>query len=255
MMDYQQAWQLQDRFSAEIADGSRLDSLLLLEHPHTYTFGRRGHPENLLWDEAEMKRRGVSIHWVDRGGDVTYHGPGQLVGYPLLKLGVSKLRLDASRDSTRLPQADYVGYVRRLEQVLILTLARLGVPARQVEGLTGVWVDPGLRVQGYLTTVDEGASIDPQNESRGSNLDTQNMPSKIAAIGVKVDARGVTRHGFALNVNPDMSYWEGIIGCGLVGYPVTCLSDRLSFPPAMAQVSDEVIRAFSQVLGYDMIEV
>ena len=224
LMDYRQAWQLQDKLSAEIADGLRPDSLLLLEHPHTYTFGRRGHPENLLWDETELARRGVSIHWVDRGGDVTYHGPGQLVGYPLLRLGTSRLRVDASNNSARLPQADYVGYVRRLEQVIILTLARLDVPARQVEGLTGVWVD------------------------------TQNTQSKIAAIGVKVDARGVTRHGLALNVDPDMSYWEGIIGCGLVGYSVTCLADLRGVAPPMTQVTDEIIHAFAQVFGYDMIE-
>lgn len=225
LMDYQQAWQLQDSLVAEIAEESRPDSLLLLEHPHTYTFGRRGNAENLLWDEIELARRGVSIHWVDRGGDVTYHGPGQLVGYPLLKLGSTKLRVDASNNSAHLPQADYVGYVRRLEQVIILTLARLGISARQVEGLTGVWVD------------------------------TQDSPAKIAAIGVKVDARGVTRHGFALNVDPDMSYWEGIIGCGLVGYPVTCMANLLAEHPPMAQVIDETILAFAQVFGYEMIEV
>jgi hypothetical protein len=84
LVEYQQAWQLQDELAAEIASGRRPPTLLLLEHPHTYTFGRSGHPENLLWDGDELARRGVSVHWVDRGGDVTYHGPGQLVGYPLL---------------------------------------------------------------------------------------------------------------------------------------------------------------------------
>jgi lipoyl(octanoyl) transferase len=221
LVEYQQAWELQDRLAAEIAKGKRPPTLLLLEHPHTYTFGRRGHLENLLWDEDELARRGVTIHWVDRGGDVTYHGPGQLVGYPLLPLRTEGLRLDPSSGSARLPQADYVGYVRRLEEVLILALARLGVSARPVPGMTGVWVDN----------------------------------SKIAAIGVKVDAHGVTRHGFALNVNPDMSYWEGIIGCGLVGYQVTSLAALLGVAPPMQQVADEVVGAFARVFGYEVDEI
>ena len=232
LMEYQEAWQLQDSMASEIAEGRRPPTLLLLEHPHTYTFGRRGHAENLLWDEAEMIRRGVATYWVDRGGDVTYHGPGQLVGYPLLPLGPAGL----SRDSARLPQADYTGYLRRLEQVLILALARLGVSARPVEGLTGVWVERKLKETGYHSPL--------------SNLDSRTL-AKIAAIGVKVDARGVTRHGFALNVNPDMSYWEGIIACGLVGHPVTSLAELLVEAPSMGQVAGEVMRAFTQVFDYE----
>jgi lipoate-protein ligase B len=227
VMEYEAAWRLQDRLATEIAAGQRPATLLLLEHPHTYTFGRRGHIENLLWDEADLRRRGIAVHWVDRGGDVTYHGPGQLVGYPLLPLVASGLTLEASGDSLRLPQADYVGYIRRLEQTLILALARLGVPAFQVEGMTGVWVNrmPGEAAQDA-------------------------SPAKIGAIGVKVDARGVTRHGFALNVNPDMSYWEGIIGCGLVGYPVTCLAEIMQPVPGMDTVAEEVISAFTRTYGF-----
>jgi len=86
LIEYERAWKLQDEYAAEIAAGRRLPTLLLLEHPHTFTFGRKGHVENLLWSPEEMTRRGVSVHWVDRGGDVTYHGPGQLVGYPLIPL-------------------------------------------------------------------------------------------------------------------------------------------------------------------------
>ena len=236
LVEYQAAWELQDTLAAEVADGGRPPTLLLLEHPHTYTFGRRGHLENLLWDEAELARRGVTIHWVDRGGDVTYHGPGQLVGYPLLPLGVAGLRFDSTSGSVHLPQADYVGYVRRLEETIILALARLGVPARQVDGMTGVWVEQVA------------------DRSRNSNLDSP-LVAKIAAIGVKVDARGVTRHGFALNVAPDMSFWEGIIGCGLVGYPVTCLAELLGAPPPMTRVADEVVRAFAQVFKYEINEI
>jgi lipoate-protein ligase B len=254
LVEYQQAWELQDRLAVEIAEGRRPPTLLLLEHPHTYTFGRRGHQENLLWDEAELAQRGVAVHWVDRGGDVTYHGPGQLVGYPLLPLKAEGLRIDLSSGSARLPQADYVGYVRRLEEVLIRALARLGVSARPVPGMTGVWVEQGLKVEGYGLKVERGSTQAPDHDSPSSTLESPQL-AKIAAIGVKVDARGITRHGFALNVNPDMSYWEGIIACGLVGYPVTSLAALLEVALPMGHVADEVIEAFGRVFGFDIDEM
>jgi lipoate-protein ligase B len=224
LVPYAEAWKLQDTLAAQVAAGEHPPALLLLEHPHTYTFGRRGQAKNLLWGEAELARRGIQVHWVDRGGDVTYHGPGQLVGYPLLPLSTQGLQVEPGSDSARLPQADYVGYVRRLEETLVRALLRLGVTATRIDGLTGVWVpQPGAQ------------------------------PAKLAAIGVKVDARGITRHGFALNVNPDMSYWQGIIGCGLEGVAVTCLADLLPAVPSMDQVCDEVINAFGQVFGYQML--
>ncbi len=231
LVAYEPVWRLQAELAAEIAAGDRPPTLLLLEHTHTYTFGRRGQLENLLWDEQELQRRGVAIHWVDRGGDVTYHGPGQLVGYPLLPLGTVGQRVDPEKMSSRLPQADYVGYVRRLEEVLILALARLGVASQQVPGLTGVWVD----------------GCDAAVHAAGISV-----PAKIAAIGLKVDARGISRHGFALNVNPDMAYWQGIVGCGLVDHPVTCLRDVLPHPLAMEVVQDAVVAAFGFVFDYQM---
>jgi lipoate-protein ligase B len=239
VIEYQEAWRLQERLAAEIAAGQRPATLLLLEHPHTYTFGRRGHIENLLWDENDLAQRGIAVHWVDRGGDVTYPGPGQLVGYPLLSLVASGLRLEASGNSLRLPQADYVGYVRRLEQTLILALAQLGVSAFQVEGKTGVWVE--------TSPIERSA-----DESEPTPQDSS--PAKIAAIGVKVDVQGVTRHGFALNVNPDMSYWEGIVGCGLLGYPVTRLAEILQPLPGMDIVTDMVISAFARTYGFKITQ-
>jgi len=243
-ISYQQAWALQNELAAEIAVSARAPTLLLLEHPHTYTFGRRGQAENLLWDEAELARRGASVHWVDRGGDVTYHGPGQLVGYPLLPLGMVNLRPNG--ETARLPQADYVGYIRKLELVLITALASLGLHSGQVSGLTGVWVpgtppDPKETSSTQTPSSDEPEFIDPQVHS-----------AKIAAIGVKVDAKGVSRHGFALNVNPDMAYWEGIIGCGLWGYRITSLAEWLNPVPAMEVVATAVIAAFGKVFGYEM---
>ncbi|HNE03899.1 MAG TPA: hypothetical protein PLT08_05245, partial [Anaerolineales bacterium] len=108
LIDYEQAWKLQDEYAGEIAKGLRPPTLLLLEHPHVYTFGRKGNASNLLWNENQLKEKGIATYWVDRGGDVTYHGPGQLVGYPLIPLG--RLNQD-----NRLPEADYVGYIRKLE--------------------------------------------------------------------------------------------------------------------------------------------
>src|SRR5512139_947293 len=133
LIEYERAWKLQDEYALEIAEEKRPPTLLLLEHPHVYTFGRRGRQENLLWGEAQLKEKGIATHWVDRGGDVTYHGPGQLVGYPLLPLSPVPL---SSENDGRIPKADYVGYVRKLEEMLIIVLARLGIVAGQRPGLT-----------------------------------------------------------------------------------------------------------------------
>ncbi|HEY9527951.1 MAG TPA: lipoyl(octanoyl) transferase LipB [Anaerolineales bacterium] len=234
LVEYERAWKLQEEYAREIAEGNRPPTLLLLEHPHVYTFGRRGKQENLLWGESQLKEKGIAIHWVDRGGDVTYHGPGQLVGYPLLPLGgVQSLE---ALDSVRIPQADYVGYVRKLEQTLILTLARMGLAAGQRPGLTGVWIQ-----------------ADVHSRCPRCKPEDRRKPAKIAAIGVKVDARGISRHGFALNVNPDMEYWEGIIACGLQDEPVVSLADLFPEPPPMERVKQEVVAAFGEIFSYEMI--
>jgi lipoate-protein ligase B len=230
LIEYEAAWKLQEEYAREITEGKRSPTLLLLEHPHVYTFGRRGHQENLLWGESQLKEKGIAVHWVDRGGDVTYHGPGQLVGYPLIPL--TPVPPSPGNDG-RIPQADYVGYVRKLEQTLIVALARLGVAAGQRSGLTGVWIQ-----------------ADVHSRCPRCKPEDRRRPAKIAAIGVKVDARGVSRHGFALNVDPDMEYWEGIIGCGLQDESIVSLADLFAEPPSMERVKSEVIAAFGQVLGY-----
>ncbi|HNH04699.1 MAG TPA: lipoyl(octanoyl) transferase LipB [Anaerolineales bacterium] len=224
LIEYEKAWKLQDDYAAEIAEGKRPPTLLLLEHPHVYTFGRKGHAENLLWNEEQLKQKGIATHWVDRGGDVTYHGPGQLVGYPLLSLG--KLN-----NENKLPEADYVGYVRKLEETLITALMHFGIVSGQRSGLTGVWIQS-----------------DVHSRCPRCSPEDRKKPAKIAAIGVKVDARGITRHGFALNVEPDMEYWNGIIACGL-NEPVVSLSDLLDPAPSMQQVKAEVTRAFREVFA------
>jgi lipoyl(octanoyl) transferase len=224
LIEYEQAWKLQDQYAAEISEGKRAPTLLLLEHPHVYTFGRRGHSENLLWGEEQLKKKTIAIHWVDRGGDVTYHGPGQLVGYPLLPLGMVN-------SDQKIPEADYVGYVRKLEKMLIGALVNLGIGAGQRSGLTGVWIQ-----------------ADVHSRCPRCKPEDREKPAKIAAIGVKVDGRGISRHGFALNVNPDMEYWDGIIACGL-SEPVVSLADLLSPVPAMKKVKEEVLAAFEQVFN------
>ncbi len=239
LIDYEAAWRMQEQYAGEIAAGARPPTLLLLEHPHVYTFGRKGHSENLLWGEEQLRRRGISVLWVDRGGDVTYHGPGQLVGYPLIPLGrpgemdVRQAASDGPESasiSTRIPQADYVEYLRNLERVLIVALAHLGVAAGQQPGLTGVWVQ-----------------ADVYSRCPRCKPEDRQKPAKVAAIGVKVDVHGISRHGFALNVDPDMTYWDGIIACGLADYPVASLADLLSPVPDMPRVKREVARAFGEV--------
>jgi len=242
LIEYGQAWKLQETYALEIADGKRNPTLLLLEHPHVYTFGRKGHAGNLLWNENQLKEKGVSIHWVDRGGDVTYHGPGQLVGYPLIQLGIPHSSPSpvggGALGEERIPAADYVGYVRRLEKTLIIALAHLGVAAGQRPGLTGVWVQ-----------------ADAYSRCPRCRPEDRNKPAKIASIGVKVDSRGITHHGFALNINPDMSYWDGIVACGLAEYPVVSLADLLHEAPSMGQVKEEVARAFEEVFDFHMVLV
>jgi lipoyl(octanoyl) transferase len=234
LMEYERAWKLQDVYAREIAEGKRAPTLLLVEHPHVYTFGRRGKQENLVWGESQLQEKGIAIHWVDRGGDVTYHGPGQLVGYPLIPL--TRIPSHGSGEG-RIPDADYVGYIRKLEETLIVALARLGLVAGQRSGLTGVWIQSDVHSRCPRCT--------PEDRKK---------PAKIAAIGVKVDARGVSRHGFALNVNPDMDYWDGIIACGLQDEPIVSLADLFTEPPPMGRVKQEVVAAFGEVFGYEIKE-
>jgi lipoate-protein ligase B len=212
-VDYHAAWELQRRLADARAVGEIGDTLLVLEHPHTYTLGRSGHREHLLLSDSECAAQGIQVVEVDRGGDITYHGPGQMVVYPILYLG----HPDASG---RLPQVDYVGYLRRLEEVLIRTLAAFGIAGHRETGLTGVWVD-----------------------SAGG-------PDKIAAIGVRVSAQGVSTHGVALNVAPDLGYFAGIVACGIVDKGVTSLHALLGERcPTMAETRRRFAAAFEAVFG------
>ena len=194
-VEYDEAWDLQRAiWEGRTVGRSADDYVLLLEHPHTYTVGRNGDGSNLTVDEGLLDTIGATMHHVDRGGDITYHGPGQLVGYPIVEVP----RLASGYDA--------VGHVRRIEAVLIETLAAFGVDAWAEEGYTGVWTDRG----------------------------------KIAAIGVRV-SRGVSTHGFALNVDPDLTYFDNIVPCGIPDRPVTSLSEALDRRVTIEEVVDELL--------------
>ena len=230
-MPYRAAWDLQQKLAARVARGDTPDTLLVLEHPNVYTLGRSGHLENLLLSKEECDREGISVEWVDRGGDITYHGPGQIVAYPVLALGA----LDPA--SGRLPQVDYLGYLRRLEQVIIAVLAHYGLAAGQWPGKTGVWVQADV--------ASRCPSCPPEKRQR---------PSKIASIGVKVNASGVSQHGFALNVRPSMEYWKGIVACGLPGLEAVSMAELLGEnAPEVKEVAGTVVECFGQIFGYEMI--
>jgi lipoic acid synthetase len=200
-VSYAEANDLQRALHREARD----DYLLLLEHPHVYTLGTRADRAHVL---VAPEKVGAELVATDRGGDVTYHGPGQLVGYPIVTL-------PAWRDGLR----DVVVYVRKLESVLVDALAALGVQAHTEPGFTGVWVD------------DE----------------------KIAAIGVKV-ARGRTRHGFALNVDPDLTMFDHIVPCGIADRGVTSLARVLGREPDARAVVDAVVTRFAATFGYDTLD-
>ncbi|MFQ5943970.1 MAG: lipoyl(octanoyl) transferase LipB [Anaerolineales bacterium] len=229
-IDFLSARAVQEHMAIEVGAGKRPGALFLLEHPHTFTFGRRGKSGNLLWDEGELTDRQVEVHWTDRGGDATYHGPGQLVGYPVIPLG----RLESDN---RLPIGDFIGYLRDLERVLIRALATLGLATGQRKGQTGVWVQP-----------------DVASRCKHCPPAARKNPSKLASIGVRVTAQGVSQHGFALNVAPDMQYWEGIVACDLPDAPMVSLADLLDPAPTIEQVAEAVVSEFGRVFQLQMVE-
>lgn len=237
LVPYRESWQLQKQLAAQRAADLIPDTLLLLEHPHTYTFGRSGHIDNLLWDDTKRAAHGVTIEWVDRGGDVTYHGPGQVVGYPILKLGspVTQTSKVFKTSDVSIPKADYVGYIRKLEDLIIRAIAHFGLVTGQLAGITGVFVQP-----------------DKESRCAFCAPEKRIAPSKIAAIGVKVDGRGISQHGFAINVEPDMDFFVGIVGCGLKDHPAISLGELLIEPPTMAAVMDAVVQQFGKTFEREM---
>ena len=210
-MDYQQAWDMQEDLllSNVTKKGSGLarnteHHLLFVEHPPVYTLGKSGHMEHVLISEAEREEKGIAFFKTNRGGDITFHGPQQLVGYPIFDL--EKFYTDIGK------------YLRNLEEVIILTMAAYGLKGERSTGETGVWLDP--QVQG--------------------------KERKICAMGVRC-SRWITMHGFAFNVNTDLSYFDHIVPCGIKQKAVTSLEKELGHSLDMEEVKQIVKRSFETV--------
>jgi lipoate-protein ligase B len=195
---------LQERAVERLRSGEGAEQLLLLEHPHVFTLGRGADASNILADQDQLQSNSVEVHETGRGGDVTYHGPGQLVGYPIINLKPD--RCDVHR------------YVRALEEVLIRTIADYGIDGGRIEGLTGVWVG---------------------NE-------------KIAAIGVRI-ARWITSHGFALNVNTDLKFFQMIVPCGITDKGVTSISRLVGRDVDLREVAATAAGHFGEVFDRQIV--
>lgn len=206
-VDYSTALQLQQTLVGLVKEGRIGHTLLLLEHPPVITLGRNAAEQNIVASRDLLASKGIELHETDRGGDVTFHGPGQLVGYPIFHL----------RGFT--PRMGAVDFVRKMEEALIRICGDLGVVTHRVAGMTGVWTDE---------------------------------PAKIAAIGVHI-SRGVTSHGFALNVNTDLDYFNLIVPCGIADKPVTSLEQELALSnpprkvPSLEETAELVSRNFGRV--------
>ena len=221
-MEYQQAWDYQERLlqqNVAIKSAAREDTaqaatthyLLLVEHPHVYTLGKSGHMENVLIGEETMEEKGIQFFRSNRGGDITYHGPGQLVGYPILDL--EKFYTDIGK------------YLRNLEEVAIRLLSDYGIVADRSAGETGVWIDPEIK----------------------------GRARKIMAIGVRC-SRWITMHGFALNVNTDLSFFGNIVPCGIVDKQVTSIARELGRAVPMEEVKEKWKTRFAEVFGVAFAE-
>ena len=204
--EYERAWELQKSLHEKRAQQSISDVILLTEHSNTYTIGKSGGDDHLLASEDELKLRDVAVFKTDRGGDITYHGPGQIVCYPIISL--DNYYHDVHR------------YLRDLEEVVIRTLDYYGIIAHREPEYTGVWVGG----------------------------------EKICAIGVKI-SRWVTMHGFALNVNTDLSYFSRIIPCGIFHKGVTSLSQLLDKPVDIAQTKEIILSKFAEVFHAEMEQI
>jgi lipoyl(octanoyl) transferase len=203
-MPYAEALALQADLVKQRRSGEIPDTLLLLEHPHVITLGSGSHAENVLVSADERATRKIELHETGRGGDVTYHGPGQLVGYPILDLKPDR--------------CDVHAYLRDLEQVLIHVVARFGLRAERLEGLTGVWVED----------------------------------RKLAAIGVRVSSGWITSHGFALNVSTDLSFFQTIVPCGIRQHGVSSIARELGTEVPFTIVQDAVVAEFAALFSRDL---
>ncbi len=245
-IDYATGLRLQQRLVDLRKEGRIGDVLLLLEHPPVITLGRNAETANILASPELLSERGVEVFECDRGGDVTFHGPSQLVGYPIFDL-----RGFSSEDGKR-KTLGAVEYVRRLEEILIRTCKDFAIPTKRIPGLTGVWIEPNILSS---RAKQDDPQADRLSESRELVFSRE---AKIAAIGVHI-SRGVTSHGFALNVDPDLSFFDLIIPCGITTKPVTSMAKELDKSIPMQDVAHSVSRNFgtvfqSQILWLESLE-
>jgi len=217
LIGYAEAYALQRRVVAARKAEAIQDVLLLCQHPHVITQGRNGKREHLLAGEQVLRQKGVEFYETSRGGDVTYHGPGQMVGYPILNLAAIR--------------RDVVWYVRMLEEVMIRASADFGVTAARETGKTGVWVAPSEELR----------------QSAQRTQSSQSSPEKLGAIGVHI-SRWVTSHGLAYNISTDLSYFDLIVPCGIADAGVTSLSAELSRQLSVDNVRARVADAVCDVL-------
>ena len=243
-MDYATGLRLQQRLVALRKEEKIGNVLLLLEHSPVITLGRNAKASNVIASPGLLVQRGVEIFECDRGGDVTFHGPGQIVGYPIFDL-----RGFASPDGKR-KTLGVVEFVRRLEEVLIRTCAHFSIPTKRVAGLTGVWTDVADAGSG-TAYVETKASAVQRSEA---SVPDHGPEAKLAAIGVHI-SRFVTSHGFALNVNTDLSYFNLIIPCGVTAKPVTSMQQELGKPLELNAVAESISRNFGTVFSSQMLWV
>jgi lipoyl(octanoyl) transferase len=220
LIGYAEAYALQKRVVAARKADAIGDVLLLCEHTPVITRGRNGKREHLLVSENVLRQRNVEFHESSRGGDVTYHGPGQLVGYPILQLGAIR--------------KDVVWYVRMLEEVMIRTSAEFGISAHREEGKTGIWV-----------------ADEEQDFTQSSEREEGIAPEKLGAIGVHI-SRWVTSHGFAYNVATDLRNFDLIVPCGIVGRRATSLEKLLGRAVSVRDIEPRMVRHFGDVFGLEM---
>jgi lipoyl(octanoyl) transferase len=252
-VDYATGLRLQEQLVALRKEEKIGDVLLLLEHSPVITLGRNAKAANVIASPELLARRSVKIFECDRGGDVTFHGPGQIVGYPIFDL-----RSFAMPDGKR-KTLGVIEFVRRLEEVLIRTCADFGIPTKRVAGLTGVWTDPPSGPYSNLSfraekNDSQNRSLESRNLLSASATANSNSEAKLAAIGVHI-SRFVTSHGFALNVNTDLSYFNLIIPCGITSKPVTSMQRELGKPLDMNAVAESISRNFGTVFFSQMLWV
>jgi lipoyl(octanoyl) transferase len=270
-LDYSTGLQLQQKLVELRKDGRIGDALLLLEHAPVITLGRNAKSSNVLASAEMLARRGVEVFECDRGGDVTFHGPGQLVAYPIFDL-----RGFPSENASR-KTLGVIDYVRRLEEVLIRSCADFGIPAKRIPGLTGVWTGEDARppiIENIKEKVVAGnahvtgnahvagnARVGTAALGRPAESETQQLDqneAKIAALGVHISG-GVTSHGVALNVNTDLGFFDLIVPCGIPSKPVTSMQKELGRAIPMEDVAHSLSRNFgtvfrSQILWLDSLD-